>query len=73
MVAVAIREPVLEAASAVSTLKTDGGVTVEEAESEHSNKRPDECDCTPLMEELPCWPCYRDGFEKPNPNVGENE
>jgi len=21
--------------------------------------------------ELPCWPCYRAGFEEPNPNVDE--
>jgi len=69
MVSVAIREPVLEAVSAEPTLKTDGGVTVEEGESKHSNERPDDCDCTPLMEELPCWPCYRDGFEGPNPHA----
>jgi len=73
MVAVAIREPVLEAATAEPTLKADGGVTVEEIESDHSDKRPDDCDCSPLFEELPCWPCFRDGFEEPNPNVGEDE
>jgi hypothetical protein len=22
------------------------------------------------MESLPCWPCYRDGFEEPNQNLG---
>lgn len=69
MVAVAIREPVLEAATAEPTLKTDGGVTVEADESDHSDKRPDNCDCTSLMEDLPCWPCYRDGFKEPNPIV----
>jgi len=21
--------------------------------------------------ELPCWPCYRDGFDVPNPSAGE--
>jgi hypothetical protein len=73
MVAVAIREPVLDAASEGPTLKPDGGVTVEEVESDHSNERPDDCDCSPLFEELPCWPCYRDGFEEPNPNVEEDE
>jgi hypothetical protein len=65
--AVAIREPVLEAATAEPAMRADGGVTVESGESDHSNERPDDCDCSPLFEELPCWPCYRDGFEEPNP------
>ena len=73
MVAVAIREPILEAVSAKPTAKTDGGVTVEVEGSDHSDERRDDCDCSPLFEELPCWPCYRDGFEKPNPNGGEDE
>ena len=72
MVAVAIREPLLEAVNAEPTVKADGGVTVG-AESEHSDERPDDCDCSPFFEELPCWPCCRDGFEEPNPNVGEDE
>jgi hypothetical protein len=73
MVAVAIREPLLEAVSAEPTVKADGGVMVEAVESDYSNERPDDCNCTPLTEGLPCWPCYRDGFEEPNPNVGENK
>jgi hypothetical protein len=73
MVAVAIREPVLEAATAEPKMKPDGGVTVETEESDHSDERPDDCDCASTFEELPCWPCYRDGFEEPNPHVGEDE
>jgi hypothetical protein len=73
MMSVAIREPLLEAVNAEPTVKADGGVTVEAGESDHSDKRPDDCDCTPLMEDLPCWPRYRDGFEEPNPNVEEGE
>lgn len=69
MVAVAIREPVLEAATTERTLKADGGVTVEAEEPDHSDQRPDDCDCSPLFEELPCWPCYRDGFEELNPCI----
>lgn len=65
MVSVAIREPLVEAVDAEPTVKADGGVTVEEAGSDHSDERPDDCDCTPLMEDLPCWPCYRDDFKKP--------
>ena len=62
MVAVAIRTPVLEAASEGPTLKADGGVV--EAETD-SDKRPDDCECSPYFDELPCWPCYYNGFEEP--------
>jgi hypothetical protein len=51
------------------TMKADGGVTVEAGEVDHSDERPDDCDCTPVMENLPCWPCYRDGFEELNPHA----
>lgn len=35
--------------------------------------RPEECDCGAWNAdgELPCWPCYRDGFDGPNPNATE--
>jgi len=69
MLAVEIRETVLEAVSAKPTMKADGGVTVEAGEAEYSDERPDDCDCSPLFEDLPCWPCYRDGFDAPNPNA----
>lgn len=72
MVAVAIREPILEAVSAKPTLKSDGGVVVEEVEGDYPNERPDGCNCSPLFEDLPCWSCYRDGFNKPNPNADMN-
>ena len=72
MVAVAIREPLLEAVSAEPTVKADGGVTVEADGVEHSDERPDDCDCSPRFEELPCRPCYRDSFEEPNPNMRED-
>ncbi len=73
MLSIAIREPLLEAVSADPTVKADGGLTVEEGTTGDFNERPDDCDCSPTFEELPCWPCYRDGFEEPNPNVGEGE
>ena len=73
LVAVAIREPVLEAASETPAMRADGGVTVEPEESDHSDERPEDCDCIPLFEELPCWPCYRDGFEEPNPTSEVSE
>lgn len=71
MVSVAIREPLLEAVNAEPTVKADGGVTVEADGVDPSDERPDDCDCTPLMEDLPCWPCYRDRFEEPNHNAEE--
>ncbi|RKS81368.1 hypothetical protein BDK61_0647 [Haloarcula quadrata] len=53
---------------------TDGGVTLEEfGADDRDDDRPEDCDCSPLFEDLPCWPCYRDGFETPNPNVGDDE
>jgi hypothetical protein len=36
-----------------------------------ARKNPDECDCWDADAELPCWPCYRDGFDVPNPSAGE--
>lgn len=55
---------------------TDGGIT-EVRENEHDTDeergRPDDCDCGDWNDgqSLPCWPCYRDGFETPNPNTEE--
>jgi hypothetical protein len=66
MVGVAIREPLLEAVSAEPTMKTDGGVTVEADGVDPSDERPGDCDCWDSEQGLPCWPCYRDGFEEPN-------
>lgn len=60
-----------EEASAEPTVKANGGVTVEAEESKHSYERPNNCYCTPPMGRLPCCPCYRNGFEEPNPNVEE--
>ena len=33
--------------------------------------RGDDCDCWDADAALPCWPCYRDGFDVPNPSAGE--
>jgi hypothetical protein len=67
MVAVAIREPVLEAVTAEPTMRADGGVTFEADSTDDSDERPDDCNCSLSMKDLPCWPCFRDGFEEPNP------
>lgn len=56
---------------------TDGGVKTigaEEPETGSTDKgRPADCDCHATFEELPCWPCYRDSFEVPNPEVNVDE
>lgn len=53
---------------------TDGGVTLAEfGADDRDDDRPKDCGCAPSMEGLPCWPCYRDGFETPNPHaVGDS-
>ncbi|WP_247010814.1 hypothetical protein [Halorientalis litorea] len=33
--------------------------------------RPEDCACWDAEADLPCWPCYREGFEAPNPSAGE--
>lgn len=58
MVAVAIREPVLEAVTAEPVMRADGGVTVEEVTNDSSER---ECDCGELPNDFPCWSCVRDG------------
>jgi len=77
MVGVAIREPVLEAASREQSIRADGGVTLEEfGADDRDDDRPEDCDCGEWNDGLGlcCWPCYRDGFEKPNPNAtGDDE
>jgi len=48
-------------------MKADGGVTVEAGEANHSDERPEDCDCWNPEPGLPCWPCFREGFADPNP------
>ena len=57
---------------------TDGGtaeVLQRDDDSDKRRRRPDDCDCGDWNDgaELPCWPCYRDGFEFPNPEVNADE
>jgi predicted nucleic acid-binding Zn finger protein len=56
---------------------SDGGVvetTDTTDERDDGDERPSDCDCGDWNagEGLPCWPCYRDGFEEPNPNVDDD-
>jgi len=72
MVAVAIREPVLEAASREQPVRADGGVTLEEfaTTDDRDDDRPDECDCAELSGDFPCFRCYNEG-RRDLPGEGE--
>ncbi|WP_158057940.1 SWIM zinc finger family protein [Halorussus halophilus] len=54
--AVAIRTPILEAAT--HRLATDGGVQT--ASPQDDSERPDDCNCV-AGSDFPCWECYRSG------------
>jgi hypothetical protein len=40
-----------------------------DAELTDFDARPDDCDCWDADAELSCWPCYREGFDVPNPSA----
>jgi hypothetical protein len=52
---------------------SDGGIidTGDEgeilSEDNGDDGRPDDCQCAEFLADagLPCWPCYRDGFNEP--------
>lgn len=45
----------------------DDGVVLDDETDTGADERPDECDCSGFHADasLPCWPCYRDGFDEP--------
>ena len=51
----------------------DDGEILDESGEADADERPDDCECEGFHEDttLPCWPCYREGFETPAP--GEEE
>lgn len=54
----------------------DGEILDEsEGENESDDGRPDDCQCWDASLTLPCFPCYREGFEEPNPETpgGDDE
>jgi len=53
----------------------DGEILQDNDDSDKRRQRPDDCDCGDWNDrtELPCWPCYRDGFEVPSPEVDADE
>jgi hypothetical protein len=62
--AVAIRRPVLEAATTRCSRSalTDGGVESASQDMDHQGERSDgDCECDEMPDDFPCWPCVRDG------------
>jgi hypothetical protein len=66
MVAVGIREPVLEAANEDQPVRADGGVTLASFATEEADR--DECWCDDHS--FPCFDCYNDG-RRELPGEGE--
>lgn len=58
---------------AETRVATDGGRAVapepQGASTEDAPARPSDCSCLPSFEDLPCWECYRAGYETPNPDT----
>jgi hypothetical protein len=65
MVAVGMDASLFHAGHPATSMRPEGGVTAEPEGKDYSVERPTDCDCSPLLEDIPCWPCYRDGFKKP--------
>jgi hypothetical protein len=51
----------------------DDGEILQDNDDSEKGRRPADCDCLATFEDLPCWPCYRDNFETPNPEVNADE
>lgn len=59
MLAVAIREPIYEAASISTSVEPDGGKVIEEEETcPYGNEM-----CEGPRDEIPCFPYHCDGYE----------
>ncbi len=60
---------------------SDGGIVDagDDAElvddTDADTERPADCDCVAFHDDaaLPCWPCWRDGFDEPNPDAPSDE
>ncbi|MFB6087497.1 MAG: hypothetical protein ABEJ85_03160, partial [Haloarculaceae archaeon] len=47
----------------------DAGGDGDDVDGDLEDDRPDDCQCWDADLDLPCWPCYREGFEQPNPET----
>ncbi len=55
----------------IGKVATDGGHGA--LSDGDDDERPDECDCWDANGDLPCWPCWRDEFNTPNPDADGDE
>lgn len=59
-VAVAIRRPIVEAAT-TRQVRADGGTIQPNEESTADTDCPEDCECAALPDGFPCWDCVRTG------------
>lgn len=54
--------------------RPDGGISLD-SRAVADAERPDDCGCGEWngASDLPCWPCYREGFGSPNRTAGDND
>ena len=62
---------------------SDGGIVdagddaelVGDTDTDTDDARPADCDCVAFHDDaaLPCWPCWRDGFDEPNADASSDE
>ena len=54
--------------------RPDGGASLD-SRAPGDAERPEDCDCGEWNRtaDLPCWPCYREGFASPNPDPADAE
>jgi hypothetical protein len=57
-------EPVFRERKTMSAYET---ADVQRTDRVAAEGRPADCDCWDATASLPCWPCYREGFDRPNP------
>lgn len=70
-----------EPTTTADKIGTDGGTDITPDTADHvagdsdAVDRPDDCDCASFITDhgLPCWACYRDGFETLNPHATEDD
>jgi len=56
-----------ETVATINSVTADVTIDDESAVTVATEERAADCDCWDAGLELPCWPCYRDGFRSPNP------
>ncbi|PSP55379.1 hypothetical protein BRC82_05390 [Halobacteriales archaeon QS_1_67_19] len=50
----------------------DDGMILDSDDTNEENGRPDDCQCWDPDSELPCFPCWREGFRESNPKATDD-